>query len=366
LVQSGMPDTVRTHYEIYPYPHYPLLASVRRCDTYALNLTALWTRFNGCLPPSGRQRVLIAGCGSFSPYPFALANPDAKITALDLSSRSIGRARLHCLLHGRNNVTFRCGDLFDLSPADGMFELIDAYGVLHHLDDPLAGLKALAARLSEGGILRLMVYSRYARREEEAIRRAFRLLHISDPDTARKLMSRSRPGSRLRGFAETSDEVVSEAGLADALLHPCVQTMRIDGLMEMIRQSGLEPLLFAHHGALADVAREIERIRALEASMESPGNFVIYLGRNVAGPCSENKASSLLINPCLSGTVGPFRPGTVHVAPRLGFPNPPLGRSERSYLRRFCQTQSWNKLSKSFRSLLPVYRRALFLLQYRC
>ena len=77
----------------YPYPFSPLFASLRRCDTYALNLSALWSRFNGEPPPDDAS-VLIAGCGSFAPYPFALANPSTPITALDLSQRSLGRARL--------------------------------------------------------------------------------------------------------------------------------------------------------------------------------------------------------------------------------------------------------------------------------
>jgi len=258
-----MSDMVRQHYELYPYPHYPLLAAIRRCDTYVLNLTALWTRFNGVLPPWTAKRILIAGCGSFAPYPFSLANPDADITALDLSSRNIRRARLHCLLHGNRNITFRHGDLLDHSSTEDTFGLIDAYGVLHHLQDPLAGLKALAARLSEGGILRVMLYSRYARREEESIRRAFRLLGVSDPATAKRIIERSKPGSRLRRFVEASHETTFDAGLADALLHPRVHTYRIDGFMELVRQSGLEPLLFAHDGALDDVNREVERIRRM-------------------------------------------------------------------------------------------------------
>jgi len=80
-----MSDAVRRHYDLYPYPHFPLLASVRRRDTYALNLVSLWTRFNGELPPRSVRRILIAGCGSFAPYPFALANPGTEITAPDKS-----------------------------------------------------------------------------------------------------------------------------------------------------------------------------------------------------------------------------------------------------------------------------------------
>jgi SAM-dependent methyltransferase len=360
-----MSETVRRHYELYPYPRYPLLAAVRRCDTYALNLASLWTRFNGALPPQDAMRILVAGCGSFAPYPFALANPEAHITALDLSQRSLRRARLHCLLHGCRNVSFQAGDLLDPAAVDGCFGLIDAFGVLHHLEDPLAGLKALEARLTEGGILRVMVYSRYARAEEESIRRAFRLLGVHDSATARRLIRRSRPGSRLRRFADSSDEVSFQAGLADALLHPRVQTFRIDGFMELVRQTGLEPLLFAHDGALEDTGAEIERIRRLEADRQSPGNFILYLGRTATGPGPDDADSLLMLNPCLSGAIGRWHLGKGRIAPRLGHANPPLGLRERRFLRRFLRPAPWKTLSDDDRTTAIGYRSALFLLHYR-
>lgn len=359
-----MSEAVRRHYELYPYPHYPLLASVRRCDTYAINLAALWAKFNGELPQNP-GRILIAGCGSFAPYPFAVANPQTDITALDLSDRSLKRARLHCLLHGCRNVTFRCGDLLDPASTDGRFDLIDAFGVLHHLDDPLAGLRALEARLVDGGILRVMLYSRYGRREEESIRRAFRLLGVHDPASAKQLIRRSRPGSRLREYSDTSDEAAFESGLADALLHPSVQTFRIDGLMELIRQSGLQPLRFAHGNALEDVGQEVERIRRLEASRQFPDNFILYLGRNTAGPCPDNAASFLMLNPCLSAEVRPLHIGTCHIPPRLGSPNLPLGRKERSFLHSFRSPRAWHELTPSAQQSATHYTKALFLLRFR-
>lgn len=360
-----MSDLVRHHYELYPYPQYPLLASLRRCDTYALNLTALWARFNGILPPHTAKRILIAGCGSFAPYPFSLANPDAEITALDLSTRNIRRARLHCLLHGNLNVNFRQGDLLDQSSADGKFGLIDAFGVLHHLQDPLAGLKALASRLTEGGILRIMLYSRYARRQEDSIRRAFRLLGVNDIETVKSLIGRAKPDSRLRQFVEASHEAKFDSGLADALLHPQVQTYRIEGFMELIRQSGLQPLLFAHDGALEDVTREVERIRRMETDKEAPDNFILYLGHKVGTPCQDNDASLLMLNPCLSAAVGPVRIGTLHVATRLGQPNPALDRQERRFLRQFIRPVQTGQLSAKMQPVATLYKKSLFLLQYQ-
>jgi SAM-dependent methyltransferase len=360
-----MSDAVRRHYEEYPYPLYPLVVSVRRCDTYALNLEALWARFNGSLPPPEAQRILIAGCGTFSPYPFAVANPRVSITALDLSRRSLQRAHLHCLLHGRYNVTYAEGELCDRQAVDGTFGLIDAYGVLHHLDDPLQGLKALAERLAEGGILRIMVYSRYARREEESIRRAFRLLKIQDIKSAKGLIVQARPGSRLSRFAENSSEAAFTSGLADALLHPCVHTFRIDKFLELVDGSGLQPLLFAHADALENVDDEIGRIRRLETNGRSPGNFVLYLGRKAGQSGPDIPDPLLVLNPCLRGSVGRFNLGTLRIIPRLGHPTPPIGYKERRFLRPFLKAVSWKTLSPAVQETADIYVQALFLVRFR-
>lgn len=362
-----MSESVRCHYERYPYPRFPLLASVRVSDTYALNLTALWTRFNGQLPPETARRVLIAGCGSFSPYPFSVANPESEITALDLSASSLRRARLHCQLHGRRNLRYQVGDLLDKTVVPGGFGLIDAYGVLHHLDDPLAGLKSLEARLAPGGILRVMIYSRYARREEESIRRTFRMLGIRDVARAQDIIKRSAKDSRLRNFIEASDEAEFEAGLADALLHPCVRTFRIDELLGLIRQTGLELLQFAHLGALERVDDEVERIRSFEANRQSCGNFLLYLGHATTKNCWDGQKDDeayVMLNPCLKGVVGPLQCGTVQLPPRLGFDNPPLGWRERRFLRSFRRPVSLSTLAPDVLASVSVYNKALLLLQY--
>jgi SAM-dependent methyltransferase len=359
-----MSESVRRHYELYPYPKYPLLASVRRIDTYAGNLAALWSRFNGALPPAHAQRILIAGCGSFAPYPFALGNPGTPITALDLSQRSLRRARLHCLLHAVSGVDFLAGDLLDPAVAQGPFGLIDAYGVLHHLEDPLAGLRALGSRLCEGGIIRVMVYSRYARREEESIRRALRLLRVHEPEQVLGMVARSKEGSRLRRFFEESDEVAFRSGLADALLHPCVRTYRIADFMELVSASGLEPLLFAHASALPEVSREVERIRGLETKGESPGNFILYLGLNAKGPCPDGEAT-FKINPCLSRAVSFCRLGPLHIPGRLGHRSDPLDAAARRFLRRFRKPVHASELSVEELARAHRFSQQLLLLRYR-
>jgi SAM-dependent methyltransferase len=361
-----MANPVQIHYQNYPYPTYPLIASVRCCDTYALNLNSLWARFNKSLPPIEAKNILIAGCGTFAPYPMAVANPDVPITALDLSERSLQRARWHCLLHGRRNVTFRCGDLSELSGIDGHFGLIDSYGVLHHLDDPQAGLQALAGLLVPGGMVRVMLYSRYARREEESIRRAFRILGIQSPRQARQLLQKAGTGSRLAQYLAASDETSTASGLADALLHPRVTTYRIDALLEMVAQAGLEPLLFAHRDAMEDPADEIARLRMLERDRQSPGNFVLYLGRRNSKQVDAGSSDSMImLNPCLAGSVSSFALGTLQVNSRIGVANPLLSYGDKRFLRKFITPVQRCTLSLDEVKRVAVYKRLLFLVEFQ-
>lgn len=270
-------DAVRRHYESYPYPHYPLIASVRRAATRHLHLASLWAKHNGTPLPPEADRILIAGCGSFAPYPFSLANPDCPITALDLSSANIRRARLHCLLHLRRNVRFIVGDLLDAAAAPGPFGLIDAYGVLHHLTDPLAGLLALKSRLTDHGLVRIMLYSHGARSGTEAARRALRRLKVNTPQALREL-ARSLPrDSRLADRLRAAPDGMTGSGLADAFLHPQVTTYRVATLAELIADSGLQLLEFCHPDAARDPATEWQCLAQREAQGTLDTNFVLLL-----------------------------------------------------------------------------------------
>lgn len=360
-----MTDPVRRHYERWPYPHYPLLAAVRPEDTYALNLDALYARFNGVLPAAGARRILLAGCGSFSPYPTALANPGVPLTALDLSGANLHRARLHTLLHGCRGITFERGDLLDPAAASESYGFIDCFGVLHHLADPLAGLRALERRLAPGGILRLMVYSRGGRRGAESIRKALRLLGVGEVAAVKRLLRRAAPDSRFRRYADALGETRFPAGLADAFLHPRARTFRIDDLLALVADTGLEPLRFAHAGALAEPGAEAQRLRQLEAERCDEPNFILYLGRQPAGGCGLAADARLLLNPALRRAVVSWRLGSLAIPPRLGRENPRLDRAARRFLLRFARPVAVAELTAAERAQAQPFVEALFLVPFR-
>ena len=365
---------VKAHYEKYVYPDFPRLSSVRGCDTYALNLEALWAHFNGerLDPQSGR--ILLAGSGSFSPYPAAVANPKSRITALDLSRANLNRARQHTGLHLYFNVDFVEGDLVSATDQFGekIFYFIDCYGVIHHIREAAVVGRTLHALLKPGGFVRIMAYSRCARRSIESVRRALRLLQVQNVQEIKALYRRAKAGSRFRECLDAAPDAAFDAGLADLFLHPYAKTYTVDELLELLDQAHLEPLRFIHPDALMEVNAEIIRLRALERDDDLTTNFILFAGRRedavLRGQWEAAQASGetlISLNPVIKRflPVFPIRP--LKPAPRLGFENPVIDLRGKRLLSRLRKPIPTSQIDASQREAVAKYRQALFLIETR-
>jgi SAM-dependent methyltransferase len=104
----------------------------------------------------GCKRVLDAGCGNGRYTRFLLreADPDALITAFDLSQRMLRRARARLR---SPRVSHVAADLTRLPYPDAFFDAAVCGWVLEHLPDPVPGLRELARVLQPGGKLLLLV-----------------------------------------------------------------------------------------------------------------------------------------------------------------------------------------------------------------
>ncbi|NET50536.1 MAG: serine hydrolase, partial [Merismopedia sp. SIO2A8] len=81
-----------------------------------------------------------------------------------------------CRRSGANRVEFHQLNLCDAAQLAGEFDLINCVGVLHHLPDPMAGIKSLAAKLAVGGLLHIFVYAELGRWEIQLMQQAIALL----------------------------------------------------------------------------------------------------------------------------------------------------------------------------------------------
>lgn len=114
------------------------------------NLAAL----RRAVPVSREMRVLSIGCG-LGDYEISLAPDVASIVAIDLSATAVGEARSRADGRGVANVDWIAGSALDLDFDPGAFDLVYAFGVLHHLDpaERLELLRRAHAWLTPGGWL---------------------------------------------------------------------------------------------------------------------------------------------------------------------------------------------------------------------
>ena len=88
-------------------------------------------------------------------------------------------------------------DILDLGKLNKQFDIIESTGVLHHMDNPMKGWKALTDCLKPGGLMKVGLYSELARQHIVKTKEEIRQLGIELSDT------------EMRSFRETimrSDE----------------------------------------------------------------------------------------------------------------------------------------------------------------
>ncbi len=146
-------------------------------------------------------RVLDAGCGP-GLVAEAFLETGHEVFGVDLSTEMVERARARCARFGAR-ARFERGSLMDLAPPRPFDASVSRF-VLHHVEDPLAFLRAQVSRVAPGGVV---VASD----------------HVTDPDPAaarwREELERARDRTHTRNL--TSGELAdafARAGLAEVRL----------------------------------------------------------------------------------------------------------------------------------------------------
>lgn len=101
--------------------------------------------------PAG-SHVLEAGCGvGAQTVTLAHNSPEAIITSVDISARSVAAARKAVEAAGFGNVVFRQADIFNLPFPPASFDHVFVCFVLEHLSRPVDALNALKGVVKAGG-----------------------------------------------------------------------------------------------------------------------------------------------------------------------------------------------------------------------
>ncbi|HWE74565.1 MAG TPA: tetratricopeptide repeat protein [Stellaceae bacterium] len=248
-------DGVRGQYETLPFP-----ARDPEGERYVLYVTPpdILAKvnqycFGGARDFGKGMRVLVAGCGTGDSIMWLgeqLRETPSEIVALDLSSASIEIASARAATRGLSKVRFINASLLEAPHLGlGVFDYITCLGVLHHLPDPDAGLRALETVLAPDGGMGLMVYGLPGRAHIYAMQDLLRGLTAGTDDRAQKLaiardvLSNLPPTNpfRLREGWENiqAGYLKDDTNLWDTLLHEQDRAYTASGVRELLAGAGL-------------------------------------------------------------------------------------------------------------------------------
>ncbi len=195
------------------------------------------------LPYRDDHTILVAGCGTSQAARYAVRYPNAHVVGIDVSPASLDATRQLVARHSLNNVELHPLPIEQVASLGGTFDQIVCTGVLHHLADPDAGLRALRRVLAPDGAMRLMVYATYGRYGMHLIQEYCRLLGVAPtPGEIADLVSTLRElptGHPISHVLRATPDFQDDDALADALLNPRDRTYTVPELFELIDGSAM-------------------------------------------------------------------------------------------------------------------------------
>lgn len=196
------------------------------------------------LGPNGLENagsVLVAGCGTGQHAIAAMHSwPEAEILALDLSRTSLGYAIDQTRDPEFRRISFALGDLLESASLGRRFDVIEAMGVLHHLEDPEAGLRALRDALAPAGLIGIALYSKAARGDLAALRERYGKDARSDEEI-RQFRAWALAEAVPPGIVHASD-FYSIGGCRDAIFHVREKGYTLPEIEKLLEAAGLRLL----------------------------------------------------------------------------------------------------------------------------
>lgn len=237
-------DAIEAFYDRHPYPPPAVdldAVATRARDPFERKVAhhLVWPE----RPYAEHHRILVAGCGTTQAARHAMLQPGADIVGIDVSAVSIEHSRALGRRYELANLALHRLPVERAGELDQTFDHIVCTGVLHHLADPVAGLRALTDVLAPGGAVTLMVYAPYGRSGLCLMQDYCRRLGVTThPDDLAELVATLReiplehPISRLLREAR---DFVNDDALADALLNPRDRSYTVPELLELLETAGL-------------------------------------------------------------------------------------------------------------------------------
>lgn len=236
-------DPIREFYTNHPFP--PPLENLDRALELYKDDNVRRSEFH-LLWPNREYRadvdVLIAGCGTWQAAKYALCHPGARVTAIDVSTTSLQHTERLKQKYNLTNLEVRPLSIESADDLNHSFDHIICTGVLHHLADPDAGLRALRSVLNRDGAMYLMVYAPYGRAGIYMMQEYCRMVGV-EATTAeiRDLISvlRALPEHHPLLSVQGGSREFNGNALADPLLNPRDRSYSVPQLFDFLDSNEL-------------------------------------------------------------------------------------------------------------------------------
>jgi len=338
MADSGPSDAatpvVSAFYDRFPFPGDPLQDGPPPGYNWRWCHRSVLAAVHGGIPAGTEApRILDAGCGTgVSTDYLCHLNPGAQVLGIDISDGALAVARERLQRSGAEaqvaSLRQEQRSLLDLA-GEGPFDYINSVGVLHHLDQPEAGLRSLAALLAPDGLLHLFLYADAGRWEIHRTQAALELLRAGTGAEGlrlgRQLLETLPEGNRLaRHHRERwAVDCAADANFADMYLHPQETSYNLERLFAFIETAGLQFAGFSNpevwdparllQGELLDRARSLparQQWALVEQLDPDISHFEFFLS---AAPLNRTpwtddalRAATALRQPCLWGDPDPI------------------------------------------------------------
>jgi SAM-dependent methyltransferase len=239
-----MTDAIDAFYSSHPYP--PPVTSLDRARDEWRDPNRHRTEYHLFWPGTPYRAdldILIAGCGTSQAAKYAVCHPEARLVGIDVSQTSIDHTGTLKRQYDLSNLDLRQLPIERAAELEREFDLIVCTGVLHHLTDPDAGLRALRSVLKRDGALYLMVYAPFGRTGIYMLQDYCRRLGIGTTDreirdliATLEVMPQHHP---LVTVLRASRDALDPDALADALLNPRERPYSVPQLFDYVERNGM-------------------------------------------------------------------------------------------------------------------------------
>ena len=214
---------VRAQYEENPYPRWVKLGIPKKPKSISkicaeVNLDLHSESIKNVTAPA----ILIAGCGT-GQHSIGTASrfSGCQVTAVDLSLASLAYAQRKSNELRLNNIDYLQADILQLHQIGKEFDIIESAGVLHHMDEPMAGWRVLTDLLKPGGLMKIGLYSELARQHIVEVRKEITALKLgtSESDIRKFRQSLVESNDENHQLLTTSNNFFHLSGMIDLIFH---------------------------------------------------------------------------------------------------------------------------------------------------